>query len=308
MRNRFNPKPAAAAAVAAALVALTGTANAADRPGYVSNSGNQIWTSPYGLCWKTTDWTPDKAVEPCDSVPRAQVQAPPPPIAATPAPPPPAPAPIAQAAPPPPAPVIERVSLESDVLFEFNKAELRPAGQQKLDELADRLKDAQVESVLAVGHADRIASEKYNQELSEKRAEAVKQYLAQKGIESQRVRAEGRGESQPVTGDQCKRMGAESAGNRKLVACLQPDRRVEVEVRGTREVAGTSTPSAGGTGGVGTSGSSGSSSGFGSTSGSSGGSSATPGSSGSSGQRSGDTQGSPKVPSPTPGSSSGSTK
>jgi OmpA-OmpF porin, OOP family len=68
----------------------------------------------------------------------------------------------------------------------------------------------------------------------------VKQYLAQKGIEPDRVRAEGRGENEPVTGDQCKGLRGD-----KLIACLQPDRRVEVEVRGTREVAATDAPSAG---------------------------------------------------------------
>jgi len=94
-----------------------------------------------------------------------------------------------------------------------------------------------------VGHADRIGPNQYNEKLSAERAEAVKQYLAQKGIEQQRVRSEGRGENQPVTGDQCK--GQKGA---KLISCLQPDRRVEIEVRGTREVAATGSPAAGGTG------------------------------------------------------------
>jgi OOP family OmpA-OmpF porin len=127
------------------------------------------------------------------------------------------------------------------VLFEFDKAQLRPAGQEELDKLADRIKDAQVESILAVGHADRIGPEQYNEKLSAERAEAVKQYLAQKGIEQQRVQAQGVGESQPVTGDQCK--GVKGS---KLISCLQPDRRVEIEVRGTRETASAGSPSTGG--------------------------------------------------------------
>jgi OOP family OmpA-OmpF porin len=153
------------------------------------------------------------------------------------------PAPIA-AAPVAPAPVIEKVTLQSDVLFEFDKAELRPAGRDELDQLAERIKDAQVESVLAVGHADRIGPEQYNEKLSAERAEAVKQYLAQKGVEQQRVQAQGLGESQPVTGDQCK--GVKGS---KLISCLQPDRRVEIEVRGTRETASVGSPAAGGTSG-----------------------------------------------------------
>jgi OOP family OmpA-OmpF porin len=150
------------------------------------------------------------------------------------------PQPAPQAEPAPPAPIIEKVSLGSDVLFEFDKATLRPEGRQKLDELAERIKDAQVESILAVGHADRIGSEQYNEKLSDARAASVKEYLAQKGISPERVRSEGRGENEPVTGDQCK--GQKGA---KLIACLQPDRRVDVEVRGTREVAATGSPSAG---------------------------------------------------------------
>ena len=234
MTNRFTPQ-LTAVALAFALTAVAGVARA-DTPGYVSTSANQIWTSPYGLCWKTTDWTPAKSMAPCDAV--QVVSAPAVPVVAAPP-----PAPIA-AAPVAPAPVIEKVSLESDVLFEFDKAQLRREGEQKLDELADRIKDAQVESILAVGHADRIGPAQYNEKLSAERAEAVKQYLAQKGVEQQRVQAQGLGESQPVTGDQCK--GVKGS---KLISCLQPDRRVEIEVRGTREVASTGSPATGGTSG-----------------------------------------------------------
>jgi OOP family OmpA-OmpF porin len=233
MTHDFTCK-ASAAAVALTLAALSGAASAAS-PGYVTNSQNQVWTTPYGLCWRTTAWSPENATAPCDARPRAET---PPPVAAAPAAPVPQPAP--QAEPAPPAPIIEKVSLGSDVLFEFDKATLRPEGRQKLDELAERIKDAQVESILAVGHADRIGSEQYNEKLSDARAASVKEYLAQKGISPERVRSEGRGENEPVTGDQCK--GQKGA---KLIACLQPDRRVDVEVRGTREVAATGSPSAG---------------------------------------------------------------
>ena len=234
MRNRFNLK-LTGAAVAFALATLAGTTQAGV-PGYVANSNNQIWTSPYGLCWKTTDWTPEKAAAPCDAV--RVVQAPPPPVAVVAPPPPPAaPAPAPTplvTAPPAPPPIIEQISLSSDVLFEFNRAELRSSGQQKLDEIADRLKGANVQLINTIGHADRIGSDDYNKQLSEKRAAAVKEYLAQKGVDQGKVRSEGRGESQPVTGDQCKGLSGP-----KLISCLQPDRRVDIEVRGERQVAGT---------------------------------------------------------------------
>ena len=88
--------------------------------------------------------------------------------------------------------------------------------------------------IIAVGHTDRIGSEAYNQKLSIRRAEAVKAYLISKGIQPNRVYTEGKGEKQPVTGDKCRNLGPENQGNKKLIACLQPDRRVDVEVVGTR--------------------------------------------------------------------------
>jgi OmpA-OmpF porin, OOP family len=246
MTHRFNLK-LTGAAVALALATLAGTTQAGV-PGYVADSNNQIWTSPYGLCWKTTDWSPEKAAVPCDAVRRVEAPVPPP-VAVAPPPPAPAPAPTPLVtAPPPPPPVIEQISLSSDVLFEFDKAELLPAGQQKIDEIADRLKGANVQLINAIGHADRIGSDDYNKQLSEKRAAAVSEYIAKKGVEQTKVRSEGRGESQPVTGAQCK--GVSGA---KLISCLQPDRRVDIEVRGERQVAGTPAPS--GSAGGGTSGS-----------------------------------------------------
>jgi OOP family OmpA-OmpF porin len=97
-----------------------------------------------------------------------------------------------------------------------------------------KAKAIKLEVVIAVGHADRIGDDKYNQALSERRAAAVKSYLVGKGIEANRVYAEGKGEKQPVTGDKCKNMGAENVKNKKLVECLQADRRVDIEVIGTK--------------------------------------------------------------------------
>ena len=237
--NRCNLK-LTGAAVALALAGLAGAAQAAGAPGYVSDSSGQAVTSPYGLCWKTTDWTPEKAAAPCDAVRVVQQQVPPPVAVAEP----PAPTPLVIAALPQP-PVIEQISLSSDVLFAFDKAELRPEGQKKIDEIAGRLKGANVQLINTIGHADRIGPDKYNQQLSEKRAAAVKEYLAQKGVETSKVRSEGRGKSDPVTGDQC-----QGISGTKLISCLQPDRRVDIEVRGEKEVAGApSSPSAGGTAG-----------------------------------------------------------
>jgi len=236
-------------AIAAALAALGGTAAAQTAPaftsGYVTDSSRQGARGAFGQCVRTGFWSPALAEESCDATARASLE--PVPVAK--------PEPVAQAAPAPapeptpivaapPRPVLEKVTLSSDVLFEFGKAKLRPEGQQKLDELAGRMGDANVEEIVAVGHADRIASEPYNQKLSEERANAVKVYLVDKGVSPGLVKAEGKGESQPVA--DCSKMGPERANNRKLVSCLQPDRRVEIEVFGTRETSGTGTTSGAG--------------------------------------------------------------
>jgi OOP family OmpA-OmpF porin len=151
-----------------------------------------------------------------------------------PAPPAPAPAPAPKPA-PKPKPVAEKVTFATDVLFDFDKAVVKPDGKAKLDDLVDKIKGINLEVVIAIGHADTIGSAAYNQRLSLRRAEAIKAYLISRGVEANRIYTEGKGESQPVTGGRCKNMGPEHRSNAKLVACLQPDRRTEIEVIGTRK-------------------------------------------------------------------------
>jgi len=163
--------------------------------------------------------------------------APEPAPAPKPAPPPPPPPPAPKPAPakPKPKPVAEKVTFAADVLFDFDKSVIKPDGKSKLDDLANKIRGINLEVVIAIGHTDRIGSDAYNQRLSVRRAESVKAYLVSKGIEPNRIYTEGKGEKQPVTGDKCKKMGKEAGGNKKLVSCLQPDRRVEIEVIGTRK-------------------------------------------------------------------------
>ena len=202
-------------------------------PGYVGSGAGVVATNPFGLCWHGgAEWTPDKAAAPCDVVPRAS--APVAPVAKAPEPEP-APAPLAEAAPAAAPVVIEKISLNTDVLFPFNSAELLPGGQQRLDQLAQDAQGANVDQVVLTGHADRIGSEDYNQQLSEERAQAVADYLAQKGVDSSRLQVEGKGKSEPITGNECAKLGAENNKNQKLIACLQPDRRVDATLLGSRE-------------------------------------------------------------------------
>jgi len=265
-KSLFTTRRLSGPAVAVALAASGGAALAqsgspSGEPGYVTSPYGINVRSPYGLCWRTGFWTPGMADPQCDphyvSQPVAAAPEPvkqPEPVA-QPAPPPPepapaplaaAPAPIVAAPVPEPRPMIQKVAIETDVLFAFDQAELRESGRQKLDEIAEGLKGAEVEEVIAIGHTDRIGPESYNEKLSRERAEAVRSYLTAKGISGAKVVAEGRGKAEPVTGDACR--GLRDA---KLIACLQPDRRVEIEVYGTREVAASEAPQpAAGSGGT----------------------------------------------------------
>ena len=166
---------------------------------------------------------------------------PPPPAPATPAPAPiaivetmPAPAAAPEPAPmPAPVPVpVKRVSLAAETLFGFDRAELRSGGNVSLDNFVKGLEGTSYDSINVVGHTDRLGSATYNQKLSEQRANAVKSYLVGNGkIDASKVTASGKGEASPLTN------AADCKGNKanvKLVACLQPDRRVDLDVNGTR--------------------------------------------------------------------------
>jgi OmpA-OmpF porin, OOP family len=134
-----------------------------------------------------------------------------------------------------PKPVAEKVTFAADVLFDFDKAVVKPEGKSKLDDLSNKVRGINLEVVIAIGHADSIGSDTYNQRLSVRRAESIKAYLVSKGIEGNRVYTEGKGEKQTVTAGKCKKMGKEDRSNKKMVDCLAPDRRVELEVIGTRK-------------------------------------------------------------------------
>ena len=225
--------------LAASLIALGGAAHA-QVSGYVTDT-RAAHVRAAGSCVRTGYWTPALANAECDPdlVPKpAAAPAPAPRAEPAPAPAPtPVPAPVAPAAPPKAtavAPVSERVTLSADVLFEFDRAVLRDGGKQQLDKLVADTSGIALEVIIASGHADRIGAANYNQRLSTRRSETVKAYLVSKGVDPNRVYAEGKGESQPVTGDKCAKMGREHRSNKKLVDCLQPDRRVDVEVIGTR--------------------------------------------------------------------------
>jgi OOP family OmpA-OmpF porin len=124
--------------------------------------------------------------------------------------------------PPPPPARFEKVTMSATELFEFNKATLR-SPQPKLDEIAAALQaDMSITDIDVTGYTDRLGSDKYNQALSERRAVAVREYLVARGIDGSRLKAVGKGESNPVVECNDKKRA-------DLIACLAPNRRVEVE-------------------------------------------------------------------------------
>jgi OOP family OmpA-OmpF porin len=141
----------------------------------------------------------------------------------------PQPAPVAPPPPPPPPPppVRRRVSFSADSLFDFAKDTVRPEGKAALDQFASQLQGDRFRVITVTGHTDRIGSHEYNQALSTRRAESVKAYLVQTGIPADKVTARGVDGEDPVTKpDECPGRGRTP----RLIACLQPDRRVDVEV------------------------------------------------------------------------------
>lgn len=139
-----------------------------------------------------------------------------------------APEPVAAA----PAPTPRKVTFSADSLFDFDKAIVKPAGKQALDKFTADLRSSEFDVIAVTGHTDRIGSHAYNLELSARRAEAVKAYLVESaGIPAGKIAARGVDGSNPVTKPN------DCVGNtvtKQLIACLQPDRRVEVEVTATR--------------------------------------------------------------------------
>ncbi|MDI1340684.1 outer membrane protein OmpA [Polaromonas sp.] len=197
-----------------ASAALATAAGAQTIDNWKNGTNELVWkngTNEY--CWRDANWTPATAAPGCDGAIVPVV---------TPAPAPAAAAPAARPAPAPVAPpAATKVTYAADAFFDFDKSVLKPEGKAKLDDLVGKIKDINLEVIIAVGHTDAVGSDSYNQKLSVRRSESVKAYLVSKGIEKNRVYTEGKGEKQPVA-------------DNKTAEGRAKNRRVEIEVVGTR--------------------------------------------------------------------------
>jgi len=191
-------------AAAVILTALGGTARAAGtegNPGYLFDERGKVVVNSYGECWKTRWWKPEYAIEECDPQYFAKAE---------------------------PAPVVEGVILDANTYFDFDRDTLRPEGREKLMDVVKRIEGfKRVERIAITGHTDPIGSDQYNQDLSQRRAASVKEYLVMHGINANLITTEGMGESRLIA--TCPR-----TSGRERIACFQPNRRVEIEISGVK--------------------------------------------------------------------------
>ncbi|MFP4639140.1 MAG: OmpA family protein [Guyparkeria sp.] len=198
------------AASVAATFAFSGQTYAGGEDPYVYDSnGNPVMTG-HGPCLYNGHGTlnEDTAIEACNPELVKKEEAAP------------APKPAVE---PPPEPKAEKVTLEADTYFDFDKSNLKPEGKETLDELVSDMGDLNsIAEVEVIGHTDSIGTEEYNQGLSERRAATVKDYLTSKDIPADVINTEGRGELEPVATNETREGRAKN-------------RRVEITTKGTAE-------------------------------------------------------------------------
>lgn len=206
--------------IALSVMSLLSVAHAENTGSYLTDSRGALVKSGTDLCWRTGSWTPAQATKECD------------------------PELVKVEKPVEPSKVIEKpkqvmevpkmvvpprpVTINLKEYFNFDKSDLTTESAEKLNMLASKVKNLNLEVVTVTGFADRFGSEEYNQKLSEKRAAVVKEALISKGVAANKIYTEGKGEFNPEV--ECP--GKKSA---KVIECLAPNRRVDVEVIGSEK-------------------------------------------------------------------------
>lgn len=213
--KRYRRRALSSGLVIAALAAgLPGVVFAAPVEGYLQDVPGSIVRSGRGECWHTSSWQAGSPVEQCEGGQKTE-----PKIAE----------PVAQEAKlqpviaAEPQRTVQRMSLQSDTYFAFGSAELTEEGKGRLAEVAQMLKGAQDPRIQVTGYTDPIGSEQYNLKLSQRRAQAVKDYLVAAGVPADAIVAQGKGETNLVVNCPGKRTAEQ-------ISCLAPNRRTEIEI------------------------------------------------------------------------------
>ncbi|MBX9811245.1 MAG: OmpA family protein [Burkholderiales bacterium] len=225
----------ASVAAAAAFLPAAASAQDAKNQGYLTAQDGIVKAAGAGVCVRTSDWTPARAVAECDPD-LVKKPAPPAPKAA----PAPKPEPKPEAKPKPTKPTMinveEKIELQG---MPFGKAEMTADNKAELDKFLATLdkatkarKEVKIGAVVVTGHTDRIGSLKYNMKLSEKRAVVVKDYIVSKGVDQKLIFWEGKGPKQPIP---VTKFCDNKMKRKQLIECLAPNRRVTVEVVGRAE-------------------------------------------------------------------------
>jgi OmpA-OmpF porin, OOP family len=222
-------------AAAGILLPLTAAAQLKNQGYLIDSLGQPVRAAGAGVCVKTTDWTPARAIAECD--PDLVKKAAPTPKAE----------PKAKAAPakkpaekkkakPKMLNIEEKIELQG---MPFGKAEMTAENKEELDKFLGGLRKAtkarapvQIGAVVVTGHTDRIGSLKYNMKLSERRAVVVKDYLVSAGIDQKVIFWEGKGPKQPIP---VTKFCDNKMKRKQLIECLSPNRRVTVEIVGTAQ-------------------------------------------------------------------------
>ena len=181
-----------------------------DKPGYtIDESTSAITRNNYGECWQNTYL--EHKLQECGGEEKILTE--------------------------------EVISLSSNFLFSFDKSVLRQEAITTLNEIANKLKSLSLEDLESIsieGHTDFKGSADYNQRLSERRAVAVANYLAQVGVPANKITARGFGKSQERMSGECieQTKGIANASKRRsaLIACIEPDRRVDVRINAKKPV------------------------------------------------------------------------
>jgi OmpA-OmpF porin, OOP family len=211
----FSTTLALSSLLVAALTALP--AQAEMSPGYVYDASGKVARDSQGKCLHTSAWSKENANKECNPELFPEPKAAPAPAAA----PEPAPAPVV-VVPPPPPPVHKVMTFEAAALFGVNKSDISPAGKEKIKEYREQVR-AEMDSARTIkitGHTDSSGKAEYNQKLSVKRAEAVRDYLISLGADASKMEVSGMGATKPIADNKTKEGRAKN-------------RRVEVEVTGT---------------------------------------------------------------------------